>query len=94
LQNKSRTEVEQSGAVWACDFEVDRALEMDIDRILQFLSCPMPGLSSIREVEKIRDFLRTRSEHEIWALMAHCSSLEELRTVARLRKEIYEKEDM
>jgi hypothetical protein len=74
-----------------CDFEFDRALEMDIDRILQFSSCPpMPGLSSSREVEKIRDIMWTGTGHEFSALEAHCSSLEELRTVARLYKEIRE----
>jgi hypothetical protein len=50
----------------------------------------MPGLSSIRKVEKIRDILRTGSEHDILALEGHCSSLEELRTVARIWKEWYE----
>ena len=63
--------------------------EQDVNRVLEFFSCPMPGFALLSEREQRRqmhEMVKPGNGREASAMLAHCSSVKELQYVASLYK--------
>jgi hypothetical protein len=77
---------EKSKYVFVCDLELEEAVEQDVNRLLEFFSCPMPALVSLSKDEQRRQIcaILKRKDYgeEYFGMLAHCSSFRELQYVA------------
>jgi hypothetical protein len=82
--------------VFICDVELQDAVEQNINRVLEYLSCPMPALEPFSKHEQrrqMRKIVRRQGNNaDYCAMLAHCSSVKELRYVAQEEKKYLEKQ--
>jgi hypothetical protein len=85
-QNHYGSGDENSRLVYVCDLELDEAVEQDVNRLLEFFSCPMPALVSLSQYEQrrqMRNIIWQDGNHvELFEMLAHWSSFKELQYVA------------
>jgi hypothetical protein len=80
----------QVNSVYVCDLEVDEKLERDINRLLEYFSCPMPTLASLSkddQYKRMRKITILGKSAENWAMRAHCNTFRDLQFMASLEKE-------
>jgi len=91
-QEQKSTGKTKEGYVFLSDLDLN-AFQQDLDRVLEFFSCPMPALASLSKREQRRRMrvlaFKGRSAEARHALVAHCSSVEELQFLADLYREIW-----
>jgi hypothetical protein len=83
--------------VFVCDLELEEAVEQDVDRLLEFFSCPMPALVSLSKSEQRRQMRKIISQKrnidDFFELLAHCSSFKELQYVTSEYKKLWEEQE-
>jgi hypothetical protein len=90
LQKHAGPGSKQKSWMYICDLEIGTIAEQGIDRVLEFVSCPMPALTSLSKHEQrrqIRNIVRQGIQGDNSAMLAHCTSVAELRYVASEVKE-------
>jgi electron transfer flavoprotein alpha/beta subunit len=77
---------EKARSVFVCDLELEETVEQDVDRLLEFFSCPMPALVSLSKDEQRRQMRKNIRQkgnvEEFLETLAHCSSFKQLQYVA------------
>jgi hypothetical protein len=67
--------------VYLADVHLEESLKQDVDPLVAYTSCPIPGLvalSKSAQQSQMRRIVRGGAKEEIEALCAHCSSVDEM----------------
>jgi hypothetical protein len=77
--------------VWVCDLDLEESVVKEIDQLLRFFSCIMPtltGFSKHAQRDQIWRMVHSSKTtvEAFWAMVAHCSSVEELQYIAYEQK--------
>lgn len=71
--------------IYVCDIELAGSVEKDVDRMLEYFWCPIPGLVPLpksQQLQKLRDLMHSGSVIERLAAVAHCRSFKDLQYLA------------
>jgi electron transfer flavoprotein alpha/beta subunit len=86
---------EKSKRVFVCDLQLEEGVEREVDRLLEFFSCPMPALVSLSKAEQRRQMqmkgITGNDDENYYAMLAHCSNFKDLQCLASACKEWLEK---